>query len=407
MAEFQYRATNAVGEIVKSVIAAPDRRSALAKLSSRGLRVIDLKGADSTSSHSLSVSDDSKVSIKGGETLALMFFRKVLQLCRGGMPLGDALKSLAQRSLNKDMQALSRELYKAVSEGSTVAIAMQAYPKIFEPCIVHLAEAGESTANIVPVFTNIVEYLENKRQLRASVRAALVYPIILCTLAFGVVLMFLFYLLPMIERMMADLGGELNTPVKILIFMGDMLIFGGPAAAVLGIIAFIALSRWRASESGRIISDKYFLRIPLFGPIIFNSDVCRFTNLIATLYDSGVNTTETLRLAEKTIKNAYLRMQFQQCKLAVNDGAAVAQSFKNFGILDDDDIDILSVGERTGSLVDCFVEIRKNHDEILRQRIKTATSVLTGVALLSAVIIIFLVALGIVSSVFGLSENLV
>lgn len=407
MAEFQYRATNAVGEIVKSVVVASDRRSAMARLASQGLRVIDLKGADSASPHSLSVSEDSKVLIKGGEELALMFFRKVLQLCRGGMPLGDALKSLAQRSLNKDMQALSRELYKAVSEGFTVASAMQAYPKIFEPCIVHLAEAGESTANIVPVFANIVEYLENKRQLRASVRAALVYPIILCTLAFGVVLMFLFYLLPMIEKMIADLGGELNMPVKILIFMGDIMIFGGPAAMAAVFLAFLALSKWRASESGRIISDKFFLKLPLFGPIILNSDVCRFTNLIATLYQSGVNTTETFRLAEKTIKNAYLRMQFQQCKLAVNDGAAVAQSFKNFGILDDDDIDILSVGERTGSLVDCFLEIRKNHDEILRQRIKTATSILTAVALLTAVVIIFLVALGIVSSVFSLSENLV
>lgn len=408
MAEFQYKATNSFGEIVKSVVLAPDRRSAMAKLTSQGLRVIDLKGSDSSANiQSALESDESKQVLKGGEKLALMFFKKVLQLCRGGMPLGDALKSLAQRSLNKDMQALSRELYKSISEGGTVANAMQAYPKIFDPCIVHLSEAGESTANIVPVFTNIVEYLESKRQLRASVRSALVYPIILCTLAFGVVLLFLFYLMPMIEKMMADLDGELNLPVKILMFMGDVMIFGLPVAAVGLLIFIMALSKWRQSESGRIISDRILLRSPLFGKIAFNADICRFTNLISTLYASGVNTTETFRLAEKTIKNAYLRLQFQQCRLAVNDGVAVAQAFKNFKILDDDDIDILSVGERTGSLVECFAEIKKMHDEILREDIKTATSILTAVALLTAVAIIFLVALGIVSSVFGLSENLI
>ncbi len=408
MAEFQYRATDSSGAILKSAITAADRRSAMAKLAARGLRVIDLKGAEPASASQAAISsEDSKRALSGGEKLALMFFKKVLQLCKGGMPLGDALKSLAQRSLNKDMQALSRELYKSVSEGATVASAMQNYPKIFEPCIVHLSEAGESTANIVAVFTNIVEYLESKRQLRASVSSALVYPIILCSLAFGVVLLFLFYLMPMIENMMANLGGELNLPVKILLFMGDAMIYGTPIVAAVVFISIIAIAKWRQSESGRIESDKILLKSPLIGKIVFNADICRFTNLISTLYQSGVNTTETFRLAEKTIKNAYLRLQFQQCRLAVNDGVAVAQAFKNFKILDDDDIDILSVGERTGSLVECFAEIKKMHDEILRSDIKTATSILTAVALLSAVVIIFLVALGIVSSVFGLSENLV
>lgn len=92
--------------------------------------------------------------------------------------------------------------------------------------------------------------------------------------------------------------------------------------------------------------------------------------------------------------------------MAINDGAPVAQSFRKYEIFDDDDIDIISVGERTGSLIECFSEIRKMHMEALDISIKVATSILTAVALITAVSIIFLVALGIVSSVFGLSQTL-
>lgn len=403
MAEFEYRAASLSGGVERGVVSAPDRRAAAGALARRGLRALEIRAAAGARAPEA----EDAVKIRGSEKLSLAFFRKILQLCKGGMPMGDALKSLAQRSLNPQMQALSRELYRAVSEGATLSSAMVAYPKLFEPCIVHLTEAGESTANIVPVFENIVDYLEGKRTLRASVTAALVYPAILCCLAFGVVLLFLFYLMPMIEDMMANLGGEMSIPVKILIAMGDFLIYGGPILLALAALSALAVAKYRSGEEGRLKTDRILARLPLAGPIAVNADICRFGNLIATLYASGVNTTETFRLAEKTVKNSDLRLRFQMCRTAINDGAPISASFKKYGIFDDDDIDILSVGERTGSLVECFMEIKNTHMEILRARIKAATSILTGVALMTAVAIIFLVALGIVSSVFGLSQNLV
>ena len=391
------------GKIENGTINAPDRKAALSKLSAEGKTVLSLKSSGEVLPSSKL--PDAKA-VRGGEKLALAFFKKMLQLCKGGMPIADALRSLAQRSLNKNMQALSRDLYKNISEGSTLSSAMSAYPVLFEPSIIHLADAGEATANIVPIFEDIIDYLEGKRALKASVKSALIYPVILCTLASGVVLLFLFYLMPMIENMMANLGGELNLAVKILMAFGDFLMYGLPVGIVVFFILWIAINRWRKTESGRLETDKILLKTPLVGKILYNSDLSRFTNLIATLYASGVNTTETLKMAERTINNSYLRMRFQQCRMAINDGAPVAQSFRKYEIFDDDDIDIISVGERTGSLIECFSEIRKMHMEALDVSIKVATSILTAVALITAVSIIFLVALGIVSSVFGLSQTL-
>ena len=404
MPDFFYKAS-AGGKPETGTITAADRKSALSKLAREGKEVLSLKAANASSALSVSGADSAKA-VKGGEALALAFFKKVYQLCKGGMPLADALRGLAQRSLNKNMQILSREMYKNISEGAALSAAMSAYPKLFEPSIINLADAGEATANIVPIFKNIIGYLEGKKALRSSVVSALVYPIILCVMASGVVMLFLFYLLPMIQNMMANLGGELNLPVKILMAFGDFLLYGLPVGVLVFCLAAIFIARWRATEGGRLATDKFLLKLPLVGKILYHTDLSRFTNLIATLYSSGVNTTETLKMAERTIGNSYIRMRFQQCRMAINDGAPVAASFKKYEIFDDDDIDIISVGERTGSLVECFSEIYNLHMEQLGFSIKKATSILTAVALTTAVVIIFLVALGIVSSVYGISQSL-
>ena len=403
MADYNYRATNGAGKIEKGSLSAPDKKTAMAMLAHQGLTVLELK---STAARLDAVESGEAVQIKGGEKLALAFFKKVHQLCKGGMPVADTLRSLAQRSLNPSMKALCRELYKSMSEGSTLANALAAYPKIFESSVIHLCEAGEATANLVPIFQNIISYLEGKRVLRASVRKAVIYPILLCVMAFGVVLFFLFFLLPRIEELMESLGGEVNLPVRILIVFGDIILYGGPVFVALAFVIFVAVFKWRTTEAGRVASDKVLMRLPIVGEIVRNSDLSRIANLVSTLFASGVNTTETLRLTEKTVKNSYMRLQFQQCRMAINDGAPVAQSFKKYAILDDDDIDILSVGERTGSLVDGFAEIYTTHMEILESKIKTATAALSAVALVAAVVIIALIAVGIMSSVHSVSQNL-
>ncbi len=406
MAEFQYKAADSSGKIDRSTISAPDRKIAAAKLASRGLRVLELKSLAQAASSSAKINAGEVVKIKGGDELVLAFIKKLLQLCQGGMPMGDALKSLAGRSLNPNMKNLSKELYKSVSEGASLATAMSAYPKLFEPSIIHLSEAGESTANYVPVFRNIIQYLEGKKALRASVIKALAYPSLLCAMAFGVVLFFIFFLMPMIEGMMQNLGGEVNLAVKILMWLGDFIIYYGPIILLLIFVFSISIYKWRTYESGRLKTDKILLKLPMIGEIVKNTDISRFTNLMSTLFSSGVNTTEVFRLAEKTINNTALRARFQQCKIAINDGAPIALSFKKNSLLDDDDIDILSVGERTGSLIDSFNEIYKMRMEILESKINMATTTLTVVALVSAVLIIFLVAIGIVFSVYGLTENI-
>ena len=383
MPEFKYRASDAAGKIRTGKIDAADAKTAALGLSASGLTPLSVRA---TATQAAKTEKPAKKS--GGEKSALALVKKLKQLCGGGgMPVGDALKSLSTRSLDPRVKGLARELYAELSEGKTLAAAMSKRPETFDASVVHLVEAGESTANLGFVFDNIIEYIEERGKLRATIVSALAYPAFLCATASAVVLMFLFFMLPRIKSMMANMG----VPV---------FVFAAGAAVV-------ALKFYGGTPAGRAKIDANILKTPIVGKIAFDADICRISKLAATLFASGVNATETFRLAEKTISNAELAARFRQFRTAVNDGAPISAALQKFGLLDDEDVDVVAVGERTGSLVSAFGELAAAHSASLGRRIKTATSALGGLALGTAFLLIFTFAAGIVTSILGLSQGLV
>lgn len=405
MPDYKYRAADANGKIKNGVLSASNRKEATELMRSMGLVAISIKSA--VEGDAQSEEDSAERSKGGGERVALALIKKLHQLCgKGGMPVADALKALSQRSVDPRIKKISRELYKDLSEGQTLASALEKYPDTFDVCTTHLVEAGESTANLNFVFENIIRYIEERRELRKTIISALAYPIFLCVMASGVVLLFLFFMLPKIQAMMSNMGAKENFPIKMMNIVGDLLIFGVPSLAAAIVLGGIALHFYRKDEKGARKTDHIILNTPILGKMIFDSDLCRFSNLAATLFDSGVNTTETFRLSEKSLKNADMRDRFQQFRTAVNDGAPISAALQRFGLLENEDLDVVSVGERTGSLVGAFNEINRTHTDSLNRRIKISTIVLGGVALGLAFLLVLIFAMGIVLSILGLSQSL-
>lgn len=406
MADFKYKAIDADGKITAGALAADDKKSASAILASMGLKPITIKTlAEGDSAESVA---NVEVGKGGGEKVALALMKKLLQLSgTGGMPVSDAIKALSLRSLDPKLKSLARELYKDLSEGKTLSDSLKKYPDTFDNSVTHLVEAGETTANLAFVFENIITYINDRKALRQSIISALAYPLFLCALASAVVLLFLFFMLPKIKSMMANMGAAENAPIILMNLIGDALMYGLPILAVVVAATIVGVKFYRKTEDGMVKSDRFFMKLPIIGRIIFDSDICRFSTLASTLFASGVNTTEAFRLAEKAVKNADMRSRFQSFRTAVNDGAPISAALQRYGLLENEDIDIISVGERTGSLVGSFAEINKAHTESLNKRIKTATTALGGVALGLAFALVFVFAMGIVLSILGLSQSMV
>ncbi len=403
---FQYRAIDSSGVIKEDIINASDKVRAVKMLTQDGLKVLSIESLSSENSKV----QESKVKLENdkiGEKIAIVFFKKMLQLCgSGAMPVGDALKSLASRSLDPKIKSLGRNLYKDISEGKLLANAMEHYPKAFDSCVCRLVEVGESTANLSFVFKNIIKYLQDRQTIRKNIISALAYPVFLCIMACAVVVLFLFFMLPKIKLMMTNMGAEENFPIVMMTCIGNILTYGVPILLTIIFLLSVFIKFFRKSKEGRLKFDEFILKIPLISKLVVDAETSRFSSLCATLFASGVNATDAFYMTEKSIKNLAFKEKFKNFRIMVNDGVSIPLAIQRFGLLSDEDIDVLSVGEKTGSLANAFSEISQIRAENLERNIKTLTALSGGIALATAFILVFIFAMGIVLSILGLSQSI-
>lgn len=428
MPTFHYKGIDAGGATVNGVIEAPDRKAALRKIRAGKVRPLDVKAGKSTRTSTkdlakpkagkLEASEDFTASSSEGKSrrlfarnkpsrkLALPFFRKLYQLHKSGMPIGDAMQIMSQRMGDPALKVLSDEVFRDLSEGRTLASSMRGMPEYFEPTMAYLIEAGEATGNVRPILENIIDHLERKAALQKEVQAAMAYPIMICCVALGVVALFLFYLLPRIQSMLDTMGGELNTAAKIMIGIADFALVQGPFIVAGVVVIALSVMQWRKTDKGRLATDAWALKMPILAGLYYNADICRMANILYVLLSNGVNTTESLRLAENTLQNKVLVAKYNGARTMINDGAPFSAAFKRFGLLPDLDQDILSIGENTGSLAPSFQEIYNTHAEELSRRLGFLTKLIAGLALGFAFALVFVLTLAIVMSILNMTQSI-
>ena len=424
MAVFNYKARKKDGTIVSGTIEAAERRLAMQRLQAQGLSPVTLKeGATGATSAFAKIGERAKAlrsnrNAKGGsensqkqrgakrESVGLLVLKRLMELHGSGLPVGDSIRILSQRLSDKEQGAIAQTLWRDLSEGSTLAGAMSRQPRCFPSSISYVIEAGEATGNLAPVLRKVIDYLEEKQGIRKKMIASMAYPAFICTIATAVVILFMTVLLPQIQGMLDRLGGEMTWSARILIDGSSFIAQIGPFLLLGLIIGIIGFRQWRSTESGLSRTDSWLLKLPLLGKIFYFSDLFQVGNLISTLLESGINTTETLRLTERTVKNTALRERFNIARGQVNEGLSIAQAFQRNQFMPDLAVDILTVGENTGNLAHSMNEITKGFRSELTARLTKLTTLVSTGALICAFILVALIAMGIVTSVFQVSRSL-
>ena len=424
MAVFNYKARDAKGAIVSGSIEAGERKLAMQRLQAQGLSPIALKegakGAPSPlsklaekakalrSGRHKTDDEDASRKVKGAkrEGVGLGVLKRLMELHSSGLPVGDSIRILSQRLRDKEQRAIVQILWRDLSEGSTLAGALSRQPRYFPGSISYVIEAGEATGNLAPILRKVIDYLEEKEAIRKKMIASMMYPAFICTVAIGVVVLFMTVLLPQIQGMLDRLGGEMTWSARILIDGSSFMVQAGPFLIVGLIVGILGFQQWRRTEVGLRRTDSWLLKLPLLGKIFLFGDLFQVGNLISTLLESGINTTETLRLTERTVKNTDLRERFNVARGQVNEGLSIAQAFQRNQFMPDLAVDILTVGENTGNLAHSMTEITKGFRNELTTRLTQLTTLVSTGALICAFILVALIAMGIVTSVFQVSRTL-
>ena len=216
MREFKYVAINKRGKSSSGQILARNSKEAKEQLVKEGLTPLKLSNVEHKSKGSQKSNSDgssqakNKVITKGsqkGERLGLEFLKRLHELHSSGMPIAESVKLLNLRLSDPYQKEIAGNLWKELAEGRTLSRAMRLLPQYFSESSTFVVEAGEATGNLAPILSKIIQHLEEKREIRSKVLSSMTYPVFVGLVAFGVVLFFLFFLLPQIEEMLASLGG--------------------------------------------------------------------------------------------------------------------------------------------------------------------------------------------------------
>ncbi|MFY9925232.1 MAG: type II secretion system F family protein [Opitutaceae bacterium] len=417
MPRFAYKARDPGGNAVESTIDAPTRRDALRMLSARGLGVSSVSesggaaparkpGGQAPEARGEPAPDSgvrSEALPRKAERLP--FLESLHDLTSSGLSAGEAVRLLSMRIKEARLRTLCEGLWGRLSEGAPLSRAMEGYPEVFDSSTINLIRAGEATGSLNDTLARLIEMLTEQRELRVALLTALAYPLLIVCASFGVVLFFLFFLLPRLQTLLQSLGGKMPLSTRLLITLANFTLHYGLFVAVAVVIGVVSFWRWRSTEAGREKSDAWLLRLPAVGPFIVSQTVLEFSQTLGVLLQNGITAAEALRMTERQIDNRIHRRAFTGAIERVLEGEALSSALARTGCFPELVLDRLSVGENTGNVVPSLKDIAKTYQKRISRQLNLFTKVIASVILGAVFIFVGFIAIAMVMAVLQVSSS--
>lgn len=420
MPRFAYTARDRAGKAVSADLEAPTRKDALRVLGARGLQVASVTelavassgkkgdGANGAKSPATAAArSPRRVDATAlGRKETLPFLEALYDLATSGLSAGEAVRLLSVRIKEPRLRALCAGIWEQISEGAPLSRAMANFPQVFESSITNLIQAGEATGSLNETLARLIAHLTEQRELRRQLLTALAYPIFMVTVAGGVIVFFLLFLLPRLKTLLTSLGGKMPASTTILINLSNFaLSVYGVATLIILVIGAIAFFGWRQTAAGRAATDAWLLKLPLTGQFIVSQTVLAFAQTLSVLLENGITAAEALRMTEKQIDNTVHRAAFSSATGRVLEGEALSLALGRTGVFPELVLDRLAVGENTGNVVPSLKQIAIAYQKRISNQLNMFTKVIASGVLMAVFIFVGFIAFAIVSAVFQVSSS--
>ena len=307
----------------------------------------------------------------------VIFTRQFATMIDAGLPLVQALEILTSQVENKFLAKTLCMIKSDVESGSTYADALRKHPKAFTELYANMVAAGESGGILDTILNRLAAYIEKSMKLKKKVKGAMVYPIVVSTIAVGVIAVIMIFVVPTFAKMFASMGGTLPLPTLIVIKISNFMAGLGGLMVFLAIVAFIiAFKQIRKTEKGTHITDKIFLKLPIFGILLRKVAVAKFTRTLSTLIGSGVPILDGLEITAKTAGNKVIEYAVMDVRTAVSEGKTLAEPLLKSKVFPPMVTHMIAVGESTGALDTMLSKIADFYDDEVDNAVSNLTAMM-------------------------------
>jgi general secretion pathway protein F len=333
--------------------------------------------------------------------------RELATLLRAGLPLDRALELLITLAPSLPVAVMLQGIRDEVRGGKALSQALDARREIFSRFYVNIVRAGEAGGALGTVLQRLAETMERTKELRESVRSALIYPTILVFVAVASVMVLLIFVVPQFQTTFAQAGKALPLPTQIVIVVGTFLRNWWWAAIPAVVLAVLWFRRRGRIPSVRRARDARLLRMPLVGDLIAKVEIARFARTLATLLANGVTLLAGLGIVKETMGNVVLSSALDGVTAKLREGKGFARPLAEAGLFPRLATQMILVGEESGRLEEMLGRVADIYDREVATAIKRFLAVLEPVLILGLAVMVGGIVFSILLGVMGMSELVV
>jgi len=288
-----------------------------------------------------------------------------------------ALDILSTQVESKTLSNTLAQVKVDVESGATYADALKKHPRVFNELYVNMVAAGEAGGILDTILNRLAAYIEKSMKLKKKVKGAMVYPLVVSSIAILVIAVIMIFVVPTFSKMFVTLGGTLPGPTRLIINTSDFIAgIGGliTLMVIIGIVVFIA--QVRRTEKGKFVLDKILLKLPIFGPLVNKVAVAKFTRTLGTLVSSGVPILDGLEITAKTSGNKIVEYAILDVRKGVVGGKTLAEPITKAKVFPPMVTHMIAVGESTGALDAMLSKIADFYDDEVDDAVSNLTAMM-------------------------------
>jgi MSHA biogenesis protein MshG len=403
MKNFVYRGRNIEGTLINGVIQAASVGAAADQLQGSKIIPIEIKPEQNLKLGGLSSLLRLTESITTIEHIT--FCRQMYNLTKAGLPLDRAIRGLETSLTNQALKRVLSDLVDRISRGSTLSDAMLHHPKVFGELYVAIMRVGESTGNLDLAFRDLAAYMEVERSTTKQLKSATRYPTFVILAMAGALAMVSIFVIPAFSSVFQRLGDKIPWQTKALIATSDFAVnywYIVVGVILLGIGLF---QYWVSGTSGGIAWDRIRLKIPLLGSIFERVALGRFAKTFAILGRSGVPIVAALTVASEVVGNRYIGARIAGMGAGVARGESLYLTAQRSGIFLPMVLQMIAVGEQSGSLPDLLEEVSDFYDNEVEYDLVKLTTSIEPILIAFMAILVAILALGVFLPIWDIASS--
>ena len=292
-----------------------------------------------------------------------IFVRQFSVMIDAGLPLVQCLEILGTQQENKLFKRTLIQIRTDVESGASLADAMRKHPKVFNDLYTNMVAAGEAGGILDTILQRLATYIEKAVKLNSQVKAAMIYPVAVISIAVVVVVIILWKVIPTFASLFQSLGAELPLPTRIVIklshFIGDFWW----AIAIVLVAGTYFFRRYHQTYKGKRVIDGALLKMPILGILLRKIAVARFCRTLATLTSSGVPILDGLAITARTAGNSVVEDAIMATRKSVEEGKTISEPLGDTEVFPAMVVQMIAVGEQTGALDTMLTKIADFYED--------------------------------------------